>query len=46
MKYINIKIKKQLFSLLTVLCLSAVLGACSDEKTYEALDEASILTEI
>ena len=46
MKYINIKIKKELFSLLTVLCLSAVLGACSDEKTYEALDEASILTEI
>lgn len=46
MKYINIKMKRELLFLLTVLCLSAVLGSCSDEKTYETLDEASILTEI
>lgn len=46
MKYINIQIKKALWSLLTMTCLFVTLGACTDDKTYEPLKDAAILTEV
>lgn len=46
MKYISIQIKKALIAFVMIPCLLMVLGACTDDKTYESLGEASILTTI
>ena len=45
MKYNSLQIKNVLWSLL-ILGLSATFGACSEDKTYEPLGEAAILTEV
>lgn len=45
MKYIKLQIKEAL-SLIMVLCLFVMSGSCTDDKTYESLGEASILTQI